>query len=291
MDGAKNLSVVVPIRSATPMSLNIRRLARLLGQIPRELEVVVVDDGSAKAAARMTERVVGRFPGARYIYLPTRWKRFSLARARNAGLRHAARDVVLFHDVDFLAPSQKYRKIAKCAEDMELGCHRERFFCVPVAFLTREGSERFLRRFPAEPMECSRFDKKNEDVKFLVLGSSALVANREHLLSIGGYNESFSGHGAEDFELLHRLSTIYPAPEGRPPDYTLNTGSGWVEEYRGFRAYFALYGKECLQKDVCLVHLFHPPRKGFGYYRHSRNFRLLKKIMENDAHRLPDPRP
>jgi predicted glycosyltransferase involved in capsule biosynthesis len=99
---------------------------------------------------------------------------------------------------------------------------------------------------------------------------------------MGGHDERFEGHGAEDFELLHRLSRHYPIRKELPRDYSMNTGSGPIKEYRGFRAYFSLYGDSCYREGLCLVHLYHPKRKIFGYYKHRKNFRLLKKIMEQE---------
>ena len=113
-------------------------------------------------------------------------------------------------------------------------------------------------------------------------GSSCIVMNKSDLLDMGGHDESYDGHGAEDFELLHRLSSRYPIKE-RPVDYTLNTGSGEIKEYRGFRAYFALYGEQVVEEKVSLVHLYHPTRLVWGYYQHKRNFTKLKELMEQDC--------
>jgi predicted glycosyltransferase involved in capsule biosynthesis len=106
-----------------------------------------------------------------------------------------------------------------------------------------------------------------------------MVLNKHHLLSIGGHDESYYGHGAEDFELLHRITEEYPISE-RPIDYSVNTGSGPISSYRGFRAYFALYGEPAVNSETILVHLYHPKRKGWGYYKHRRNFSKLKHLME-----------
>jgi glycosyltransferase involved in cell wall biosynthesis len=88
-------SVVVPTRDR-PTSL-ARCLAALLEQRDIELEVVVVDDGSADPAA--IERLVAADDHARLVRIGGRGP----AAARNAGIREAAGEVVLLTDDDCVA--------------------------------------------------------------------------------------------------------------------------------------------------------------------------------------------
>lgn len=278
-------SIVVPVRASAIEQRELNRLETLLSCIPAGYEVIVVDDGSPRRVGAHLKSLTERFNRADktacYVSLKTRLRRFSLARARNAGARAASSPVVIFHDVDFLGTSTVYKRLLSYIEEQNVAQHPENFFCVPVAFLTEEATQNFMHHFHlGEELWCfkniSHLSEKK--IQFLVQGSSCLVINKEDLLSIGGHNEKFKGHGAEDFELLHRLSSRYPiAP--RPPEYEKNFGSGTVTEYRGFRAYFSLYGEQCRQAGCTLVHLWHPKRVGFGYYRHKKNFKMLAEIM------------
>lgn len=281
-------SIIIPIRAKSVAQRELHRLERLLLTIPAGYEALIVDDGSPRSVRKWIEAFVGNMATSsrpvRSLHLKTRFQHFSLARARNEGAKAAASPVVAFHDVDFLAAPAVYRRLLSHIESRELASRPEHFFCVPVAFLSDEGTQEFLHAFhQSEEAWCFR-EKCNLPehlMHFLVQGSSCIVTNRDDLLAMGGHDEGFKGHGAEDFELLHRLSSRYPiAP--RPPEYTRNMGSGVITEYRGFRAYFALYGEECRAQGCTLVHLWHPKRKGFGYYRHKQNFGRLAQVMQRD---------
>lgn len=86
------VTVVVPTRDR-PASLR-RCLAALARQDARELDVVVVDDGSRDRGA--VEEALGSLPGARLLRTPGRGP----AVARNLGARAAEGEVVCFTDDD-----------------------------------------------------------------------------------------------------------------------------------------------------------------------------------------------
>ena len=278
-------SIIIPIRAKKVGQRELTRLVTQLTCLPNGYEVIIVNDGSPKAVGHWIDQLVTQqhvpTRPIKSIHLHTRFKKFSLARARNRGAEAANTPVVLFHDVDFLATTAVYERLRGYIAKQQLAAKPENFFCVPVAFLTETATEHFMQAFQRDQEAWCFRDRQLlpvEHLQFLVQGSSCIVMNREDLLSIGGHDEGFKGHGAEDFELLHRLSCRFPIAE-KPPEYERNMGSGNVKEYRGFRAYFALYGEQCRQAGCTLVHLWHPKRKGFGYYRHKQNFKRLQLIM------------
>jgi predicted glycosyltransferase involved in capsule biosynthesis len=274
------ISIIIPIRSKK-VDDNCYRLEYLLSVIPANYEIIVVDDGSSIEARKKIQQI--SVLRARYVYIRSSWKSFSLSRARNHGAKIATGNVVIFHDVDFLAPGSVYLDLYDLIIKRNLLNDPSRFFTVPVVFLTEFGTEQYKKDF----FNCDKEDsirfrnvkrESSKYIEFFVEGSSCIVVNRAHLLSIGGHDESYKGHGAEDFELLHRLGEEFPHFE-KPRDYEKNFGSGNVNEYRGFRAYFANFGKVCSELDIVLVHQWHPKRKVFGYYKHKRNFNKLYKLM------------
>jgi hypothetical protein len=106
-----------------------------------------------------------------------------------------------------------------------------------------------------------------------------MVVNRGHYLAMGGHDQSFWGHGGEDYEFLHRLSSC--APKGpRPPFYYTDFRDNGRVRYRGFRAAFALYGLDVFGDGLCLMHLHHPSRPIREYMQRGRNFRLLREKMQ-----------
>lgn len=280
-------SIIIPIRAKNKNDDSLKRLERLIKTIPSLFEVIVVDDGSPRNVSVAISNITKQHSCANYLRLSTRLRRFSLARSRNKGAFAAKSPVVIFHDVDFIAMPEVYMRLADTIVERKLAQQPHRFFCVPVGFLTETASDEFLQDLP----ESKRLDfwskglsnlESSGHLQHFVRGSSCMVMNREDLLAIGGHDETYVGHGAEDFELLHRLGARYPI-KNRPIDYSVNTGSGLIKEYRGFRAYFSLYGEQVLQEGLTFVHIHHPKRKGWGYYQHKRNFAKLKRLMESEG--------
>lgn len=286
------VSIVIPIRAVTENQREVARLETLLDTIPDCFAIVIVDDGSHRRVYRYLKRRLQRWRQRRQRVilkrLNTRYRRFSLARARNAGVKVARSAVVMLHDVDFIGLPEVYERIYRYVQQQELASRPENFFCVPVAFLSESGTQTFWGAFQqAREPWCLRLRDVTPygQLNFLVQGSSCMVLNRRDLLRMGGHDRRFRGHGAEDFELLHRLSSRFPiAP--RPPEYARNMGSGNIQEYRGFRAYFALYGEEARRAGCTLVHLWHPKRTERKYYQHRRNFTLLHKILKRHSLRV-----
>jgi predicted glycosyltransferase involved in capsule biosynthesis len=278
-------TIVIPIRARKTNEDSLKRLIRLIHVIPDLFEIIVVNDGSSPAARSALSEIIQKRAGSSIISLNTRWRRFSLSRSRNAGAKAASSPVVIFHDVDFIGSSIVYQKLSHLITQRDVASNPCNFFCIPVAFLNEQGTQRYIQDFDNQAKSNGwSFLNSNPELDLNVLhfvrGSSCIVLNKNHLLSIGGHDESYDGHGAEDFELLHRLAEQYPIKE-KPIDYSINTGSGPILSYRGFRSYFALYGEIAHLESAVLVHLYHPKRKIFGYYQHRRNFAKLKRLMEN----------
>lgn len=275
----KIATIVVPLRVKKANEESLVRLKRLLKVVPEYYEVLVVDDGSTSVASYEIMTIC-KEAKIEVLSLPTSKKTFSLARSRNAGAIYAKTAVVIFHDVDFYGSENVYGKIAEEIKLRKLSTTPQNFFCIPIAFLTEKGTEKYFSEYPSENIKWvyHREESNQKWVNFVVEGSSCIVTNRDALIAMGGHDETYYGHGAEDFELLHRLGEKYPIAD-KPKDYVKNMGSGEVSEYRGFRAYFALYGRKCREDGCVLIHIFHPKRRGWGYYKHRRNFSKLRKLM------------
>lgn len=154
----------------------------------------------------------------------------------------------------------------------------------PCFFLTEDGSQ--------EIMSCSTMNEgvfnniihrkicesHADFVDFAAYGSSAIVVNKNHYLAIGGHSREFYGHGAEDYDLLHRLA-CYNQRGPRTSNYYENTRSNSISNYKGFRAFFALYGIDVFNRGIYFQHLWHPKRQAAGYQQTQRNFALLDGLM------------
>ena len=114
----------------------------------------------------------------------------------------------------------------------------------------------------------------------MALNTSLIVLKKEYFYKIGKFDESFYGHGGEDFEFLHRLVSFNPHCI-KNKDYYINEVSQFPAQYKGFRNYMAYYSLEYFFSDLLLIHRWHP-RSLFNkfYMKKVKNHNLLVTRME-----------
>jgi hypothetical protein len=294
MTSIPRISLIIPLRLTEGTFEAENRLSRICDAVPPDLfEIIISDYGTAPGFAGTLDVFAAR--GVRIVRHPSPGHLFSIGQARDFGVQMAREGVVMFNDIDFLASETMYRRIH--AEVVRREMHRNLFdfFCIPVLFLTEEGTRQWQSEIQADHVSLvgqtslEWLEEAQALIQTAAFGSSAMVVNRHHYLSLGGHDRRFTGHGAEDYDILHRLATLAPkAP--RPHDYYRDYKLNSVRHYWGFRPWFALYGLDLFLDGIYLVHLWHPRRREKGYFRPGPNFRLLKKIMRDfDLHAVQPP--
>lgn len=96
------------------------------------------------------------------------------------------------------------------------------------------------------------------------MATSTILCNKQHFLSIGGFNEDFIGHMGEDLELLNRLALNYRKYDFEE-DHIRENASKNPKELIGYRRHFARYSLPHLKKKAYTVHLYHSTRLGSRY--------------------------
>lgn len=285
------ITVIIPLRlSVDRLYDEVERLERIATALPSELyQVLIVDFGTpaerqaeiAELAARHNNVAVHRVNAEGL---------FSIGHARDIGVQQATSPVVMFHDLDFLCARETYIRIHEYASSLGLPTSGYAYFCVPTIFLNDAGSRAYRLLYggehpPLADQSAHLWALRGEHAMFehFTTGSSALVIGRYAYLVAGGHDRAFVGHGAEDFELYHRLARMTPRAEkpGRYYDDIKDRSVG----YQGFRSHFALFGLEPWLMGICMVHLHHPRREltDTAYKRAKGNFLLLKsRMMEVD---------
>ena len=282
METTEKITLIIPIRLTSATHEGAERLDRICRAVPRDLfDILISDYGTApEHRAPLDAR---ESEGIRVVRHPSPHRLFSIGRARDFGVEMSRTPVIIFNDIDFLGTAAMYRAIHAETLRRRMAENLFDFFCVPVLFLTEAGTAEWLAAEDgAKPfagdLSVAALEADRARIQSVAYGSSAMVVNRHHYLSLGGHDPRFTGHGAEDYDLLHRLSAL--APRGpRPHDYFTDYKDNNVRHYWGFRPFFALYGLDLLPSGIHLVHLWHPRRKEKGYFRPGRNFRLLRRIM------------
>ena len=223
--GGPRLSVVLPTyREPALLSSALRSLAAQ--KIPAGFsEVVVIDDGSPDFDP-------APLPGAA-APLPVRAIHFERNRgraaARNAGIRAARGDVVVFLDGDmtvqpgFLGAHEEFhRRHPGCAAVGAIRWAPE----VPDNAMTRYFSSRGVARFEPGPVPFKCF----------VTGNSSVP--RAILRQLGGFDEGLSAYGGEDLELGYRLHlhgvSVHSLPEARSLHHRWRALAGTCEAMEAY---------------------------------------------------------
>jgi glycosyltransferase involved in cell wall biosynthesis len=181
-----------------------------LAQTHRELEVIVVDDGSTDDTAERVARV--RDDRVRYV----RRQHAGVAAARNAGIAAATGDLVAFLDSDDVWKPDKLKvEIAALERHPAAGgvfsdLEKQDGSTVVPSFMRRtQVFSRMLaqRGYPAElflsPRELYLCLLQEVPIK-----TPALTVRRVALEEVGGFDERWTS--SEDWEFLLRLVRSYP---------------------------------------------------------------------------------
>lgn len=265
------ITAVIPVRLSTDRLYDEpERIARIVATLPPGFVPLVVDYGTAEERAGEL-RDLAAATGTKLVRVETGDQPFSVGHARDIGTQHAETPLVLYHDIDFLLSPHGYERVLEEARLRGMPENAFTFFALPGVYLTEDFTRRYLDLFArgeaafADTLAHDGVMRRDKSVyENHTYAISAIVASRYHLLAIGGHDKSFVGHGAEDFELMHRLVSY--APRGpKTLNYYRNTMNNSIRRYEGFRAYFALYGIELFQRGLQIAHLWHPRREDTSY--------------------------
>jgi predicted glycosyltransferase involved in capsule biosynthesis len=278
------ITIIIPLRITEHVYEAEIRLNRITDTVPEEYyNILVVDYGTPEKYSGVLKNINKK--NISIVNIDCVSKPFSIGHARDIGVQYAKDSIVMFNDIDFYATRDMYKNIYDEAVSRDMNNCAYDFFCVPVFFMSEPGTIESLRIMsehvsPEKYINKILIENQNGYVDFPAFGSSAIVVNKYHYLSLGGHSRAFYGHGAEDYDILHRLSS-YNQKGPRTKDYYTNTKSNDIREYKGFRAFFALYGIDVFMKGIYFLHLHHPKRTIPGYQQTNRNFVILDELMRS----------
>ncbi len=265
------ITAVIPVRlSSDRLYDEPERIAQIIATLPKGFVALIVDYGTGEARAAEL-REVADATGTQLVRVETGDEPFSVGHARDIGTQHAKTPLILYHDIDFLMSPRSYERVLEEARLRGMPGNAYTFFALPGAYLTEDFTQRYLALFAegeaafADVLLHDGVMRRDRTIfENHTYAISAIVASRYHLLAVGGHDKSFVGHGAEDFDLLHRLASYTPKGP-RTSTYYLNTRKNSILRYEGFRAYFALYGIDVFQRGLQVAHLWHPRRQDTTY--------------------------
>jgi len=189
---AIRVSVVVPTSNRRATLEHV--LPTLMHQAydPAAYEILLCDAGSTDGTRELVDTL--RPANLTLLTLPNRGR----ASARNAGIRQARGEIVLFTDADILADPRLIGEHARA--------HERHANAAIVGRVVEVGSLDAYRRAAAEPSARSRVHPPRErplSWLFFVTGSASV--RREVLVGAGLFDEASGAYGHEDLELGYRL--------------------------------------------------------------------------------------
>lgn len=289
------IGIIIPFRYSKDREDAISRAEELLKtKLSEEISFYLVDSGSPEHKAESMKDICLKY-GAKYIYMDTASELFSAGKARDVGAMFANCDYLFFQDIDLLPYEGFYNDLIVEIDIQNLNRNNETFIMVPCIYLTEKGSE----EYKVTPPNLRRslflqhiFHNRSDIILNIAPGSSAILIERLHYLSLGGHDKDFFGHGFEDFEFVHRASSV-ARKFNRPSKYYRDFKKWNTNEYLGFRSMYRLYGDILLGKGIFLAHMWHKPIKNNSTYvdKNKENAKLLIEKMKAFDASLKHPTP
>jgi glycosyltransferase involved in cell wall biosynthesis len=255
------VSVIIPCYNQAQFLAEA--IESMLAQTYREIEIIVVDDGSPDD----TREVVSRYPGVRYM----RQENQGLASARNTGFKQSKGEYVVFLDADdHLTPNAIESHLSCFAEHSETG-----FVVGDIDHMTLNGSYAGSPRWPL--LESNQYEallRVNH-----VANTIAVMFRRGVLEQLGGFKPACSP--AEDYELLLRAARFFPSRHHRTV----------VAQYRRYSAGLSRKGtlmlramnhvmrlqREQVKDDPVLLSAW---RQGNAYWKNHFGAAAVKELLE-----------
>jgi GT2 family glycosyltransferase len=224
--------------------------------LPKDLQLVIVDDGSqdegstTKAIRELEEMAIDKGIDVCSIYLNHPEPRISCI-PRNTGIKNASGDIIIFTEPEGLhvgnTVSELLKKMEENPESVILASQvwtmGQRVYKQLDDFYFANPKEILQHPYAQLTDDVNRQNTKAPDSDFGITGENncnagvLFAVKKQWLLDIGGFDESFTGHGYDDFDIFTRLGH---------------------------------YGKPLLKcNDIAIIHQWHEKNYNYNIYEHA----------------------
>jgi GT2 family glycosyltransferase len=179
------VSIIVPVRDGGDAFAECLSRLRLLA--PPPLELIIVDDGSRDASARLASEA-----GLAVLSLPSSR---GPAAARNEGARHTSGDVLFFVDADVALRSDAVGEVAHALADPGVSAVIGSYDAEPAA-------RNFLSQY--KNLAHRYWHQTARPEGFTFWGACGAI-RRSAFQAVGGFDERYAEPSIEDIELGYRL--------------------------------------------------------------------------------------
>jgi len=184
------ISIVIPTYNRAETLAKV--LPSLLEQDFSDYEVLLADSNSTDETRQLLESLAS--PKINYLRGNYRGR----GEARNAGLNASKGEIVLFTDADIIAEpnllSEHFRFHQANPKAAVVGCEVQ---------VDSYDEYREVQKNPEKRRTLHPPSRKELSWLYFLTGNAS--ASRESLLTVGGFDDNFTGYGHEDLELGYRL--------------------------------------------------------------------------------------
>ena len=186
------VSVIIPTYNRAHL-LN-RAIKSVLDQSYRDLELIIVDDGSTDSTKSLVDEFARKDNRVKYFYIDNS----GVSKARNYGIKNSKGELIAFLDSDDEWLSEKLKKqVDLYIKEAYRLCH----------------SDEIWIRNGIRVNQMKKHEKSGGDIFFKCLplccvSPSAAVVTRKLIDEVGMFDEDFKV--CEDYDLWLRVTSLYP---------------------------------------------------------------------------------
>ncbi|MGK3111571.1 galactosyltransferase-related protein [Candidatus Pantoea formicae] len=185
---------------------------------------------------------------------------------RNLAFEGVDSEFIILLDVDIYPDFPLFIECQK-----EVYQEKKPFIILPCLYLTKHGTKLLTNRtLDKDQIKDKFFSFSRKEFLHLASPSSIVIFRKDDYSRIGGFNESFSGHGYEDFDFLIRLGSAYKLIK-KPNDFLLDIPYRSPLFAVGFRKSLGKLCIDSLVKKRLAFHLYHEKDSDEFYYKSRKN--------------------
>lgn len=204
------------------------------------------------------EKALQHYPHAQIV--SSQNSKSQLSKLRNIALAQVATPYVLFLDVDIIPDLKQIQQALQDVIDSSA-----QLCMYPCLYLSAKGT-RQAAKLPIADFKQYYYQFKREWILHLAFPSSIIICDMQSVRDIHGFDESYIGHGYEDFDFMLRLfknknlieyneQLLIDEPYMAPMMAT------------GFRACLAIAQLEQILQPIYFLHAYHSKDKQENYYQ------------------------
>lgn len=269
------LSIIVPVTLTRRKKNILSRVIYFIENFKNTNFNLIIGTNSNKL--KSIEKNILNHPNIRIIYTSEEKKTdVNLSKLRNIAIQNADTDYVLFLDIDF---HLNMNMLSDIFNDY-LKNNKNNIQMYPCLYLSKKGTKLLNYNNHTDYIK-HYFNYSRDLILHLAFPSSIILCDLESVKAINSFNESFSGHGYEDFDFIFRL--LNHKGLIKISEYSLKDETYLAPLLAtGFRAEFSAIFIEILKSKFYFLHKYHlKDNKEIYYQARIKNKKIFLNFLES----------